>query len=62
MTEQEIQQGIEELEEAIKTYGFCEDKNDLPKFPHHVCDLVAQAHGYERTVVLYYYGVRYGDE
>lgn len=51
------------LEDAIKTYGFgYTGEARVPKFPHPVIDRVARKHGYERTVLLHFYGIRYATE
>jgi hypothetical protein len=57
MTEQEIQQEVEEMLEALKVYGFpplCE-REDLPKFAWPVISRVARIKGISENVMAVYY-------
>jgi hypothetical protein len=57
VTKQEIEQGVEELLEAIKVYGFppLYEVDELPKFAFPVCSKVAQIKGLAETVLDGYY-------
>ena len=57
MTEQEIEQEVEEMLEALKVYGFpplCE-RGDLPKFAWPVISRVARITGIKENIIAVWY-------